>query len=337
MASHNASQTTKAIVAKCLASVRAHPAFDGLVSEVNGAVAVNNIVPSFSGPTEGWVGYHNKMAGYAHSANALRAVYETCVKLGVKFALGSDRGEVTRLVYASSPPSKECVGVETRRGEIYRAKRVILALGAAVGALLPQIGSQITGRCWGIVHIQLTPKEAEELRGIPVTNVLDLAFFFEPDKTTNKLKFCHMGGGFTNFAGSRDGLSLPYPRLADSDFVPLEDDTYIRRLLREALPQFAERPLIDAHLCWFADTADSDYISDYVPGTDSSLVVLSGDSGHGFKMLPILGDFVVDLLTCGSQDNSKWRWKEACMVKEPNAWRGETATQELAGIPRSRS
>ena len=336
VASSNASQVTKTVVTKYLASIKAHPAFNGLVCNINGAADVKSVVPSFSGPTEGWSGYFNKMAGYSHSANALRAVYEACVKLGVQFVLGSDKGEVTGLVYASGPFGEVCVGTKTRSGKIYRAEKVILALGASVGTLLPQIGSQITGSCWGVVHIQLTPEEAAQLRGIPVTNVLDLAFFFEPDQATNKLKFCHMGGGFTNFAGSRDGLSLPYPRLADSDFVPLEDENYVRRLLREVFPQFADRPLIDAHLCWFADTADSDYILDFVPGTNSSLAVLSGDSGHGFKMLPIIGDFVADLLRSGSQDNPKWRWKEASAIKQASSWRGNTTTQELAGIPRSR-
>lgn len=41
------------------------------------------------------------------------------------------------------------------------------------------------------------------------------------------------------------------------------------------------------------------------------LFLATGDSGHGFKFLPVLGDKVVDcLLGQGGQLGQKWRWKE---------------------------
>jgi sarcosine oxidase/L-pipecolate oxidase len=72
----------------------------------------------------------------------------------------------------------------------------------------------------------------------------------------------------------------------------------------------AERPLVEQKLCWFADTKDSEYCIDYVPGTDKSLIVLSGDSGHGFKMMPIFGKWVVELLENGSQKLARWQWRD---------------------------
>ncbi len=296
---------------------------------------IRKLVPAFYGPVAGWTGYYNKLAGYAHSANALKAVHGACVKAGVKFRTGRD-GHVERLLFTKSSQSGEtCIGVQTYSGLEYHADTTILALGADVGRLIPQIGKQVTGRCWGVVHIQLTPEEAAALRGIPVTNVRDLAFFFEPDKATNKLKFCHMGGGYTNFAASHDGQSLPYPELADSQFVPDEDETFIRQLLRELVPHLADRPLIDRHLCWFADTSDSDYIIDFVPGTGKSLAVLSGDSGHGFKMLPTFGEFTLNLLEAGAQEVDQWRWKHNPVDSEKATWRGSTS-QELQHVARAR-
>ncbi|KAK6953918.1 hypothetical protein Daesc_003880 [Daldinia eschscholtzii] len=333
--SESAPQATKDVVTNYLTSIRGHPAFEGQVSTVHGAEEIKKVAPAFTGPTAGWSGYFNKLAGYAHSADASKAVYDACVKLGVNFVLGRDNGEVTELVYDTISSRRVCVGVKTRGNQIYHADKVILALGADVPGLIPQLGPQVTGRCWGVVHIQLTPEEARPLRGIPVTNVRDLAFFFEPDEATNKLKFCHMGGGFTNFALSQNGLSLPYEKLEDSQFIPLDDESYIRKLLQEVFPQFADRPLIDKHLCWFADTIDSDYIIDYVPDTNSSLIVLSGDSGHGFKMLPIFGEFVKEILERGSQNIAKWQWKDDTKQKSTGTWRGDTATQELSKIPRA--
>jgi sarcosine oxidase/L-pipecolate oxidase len=85
----------------------------------------------------------------------------------------------------------------------------------------------MTGWCWGIAHIQLTTEEVRSLRGSPVTNVRDLAFFFEPDHETNKLKFCHMGGAFTNFSGgskAESGLFIPFTTLSESQFIPADDE-----------------------------------------------------------------------------------------------------------------
>lgn len=324
----------KKVVENYLSSVQKNSAFNGLVQRVNGQDEIKKLVPAFNGPADGWTGYFNKLAGYGHSAAALRGLYQECLKLGVKFRLGKKDGEAETLLYSSNRSGTTCVGARTAGGRVYLADKVILALGADVSNLEPRIGKQMTGRCWGVAHIQLTPEEAASLKGIPVTNVRDLAFFFEPDSATNKLKFCHMGGAYTNYAWSKDGLSLPYSEISDSQYIPAEDEVYIRRLLKEVLPQFADRPLIDKHLCWFADTDDSDYIIDFVPDTNSSLVVLTGDSGHGFKMMPIFGEFVEKLLLDQKQTQPKWQWKTS-KAQAGAQWRS-SPSQELAGLAKAK-
>ncbi|KAF5021625.1 hypothetical protein F66182_6325 [Fusarium sp. NRRL 66182] len=332
--SRNAGEMPRKGVESYFNSLQRNSTFDGQTRRVNGSQDIKKLVPQFTGPLDGFAGYHNKLAGYGHSANALRAVYEECIKVGVKFRLGKTDGEVESLLYASSREGTKCVGAKTRGGEIHTAEKIIVALGADAANLIPRIGKQVIGRAWGVAHIQLTDEEAEELKGIPVTNVRDLAFFFEPDQATKKLKFCHMGGAFTNYSYSKDGLSIPFSELADSQFIPLEDETHIRQLLNEVLPQLADRPLIDQHLCWFADTDDSDYVIDFVPGTNASLLVLSGDSGHGFKMLPIFGEFVEELLVQEKQSQPKWQWKEN-KSKSTGVWRS-SESQELASVPRAK-
>ncbi|KAI0425807.1 hypothetical protein F5Y09DRAFT_320746 [Xylaria sp. FL1042] len=48
-----------------------------------------------------WKGYFNRYDGYAHSANALKAVYEACAALSVRFLLG-EAGRVAELVYQNN-------------------------------------------------------------------------------------------------------------------------------------------------------------------------------------------------------------------------------------------
>lgn len=136
----------------------------------------------------------------------------------------------------------------------------------------------------------------------------DLGFFFEPDPATRLFKLCPLGAGFTN---TRNGTSLPpdQPPAELQDFIPVEDEKKLRQLLRETIPWMADRPFVDRRLCWFSDTQDSEYCIDFVPGTENSLVVLSGDSGHGFKMMPTFGKWVLGLVDKGKQELKRWQFK----------------------------
>lgn len=325
------------MIGKYYDSISNHPAWKGQVTPIDGSAAVKKLAPKFNGPMDGWIGYHNKLAGYGQAANALEAVHKEAVRLGVKFQLGQSDGQVQSILYSSAPRGTQAmraVGVRTASGKVHLGQKVIVAMGSNVLNLLPSMSNMVTGRSWGVAHIQLTPAESEALRGIPVTQVRDLAFFFEPDRATNKLKFCHMGGGFTNYSHTNDGYSVPFDKFEDSGFLPANDEVMIRRLLQEVLPRLADRPLIDQHLCWMADSDDSDYTIDFVPGTDHSVVVLSGDSGHGFKMMPIFGSFVTDLLQAGLQSQPKWRWKQGARVQGSN-WRASPSA-EIASVPRAK-
>ncbi|KID96161.1 sarcosine oxidase, partial [Metarhizium majus ARSEF 297] len=267
------------------------------------------------GPLPGWRGYLNRCAGYAQSGHALAAVHRHLCQSGVRFRLGPGN-QVVGISYeapsadGSGAAGGTARGVETANGAFYPGRLVVVAAGAWAAQLVPELGSQVVARCWSVAHVQLTDEEASALRGIPVTYARDLGFFFEPDPGTKLLKLCPMGAGIVNTDG-RTGVSLPPGDLSRSAFMPGDDEGKLRRLLAHTLPALAERPLVKRSLCWFADTSDSDYIVDYVPGTRSSVVVLSGDSGHGFKMFPIVGSWVADLLRAadGRQHETRWRWK----------------------------
>lgn len=329
--SGSASQKTKDILKKYLASVSDNPVFRGKIQSCSDGATIKKLIPALSGPVNGWNGYLNTLAGYAHAAGAMKAVYEDCLEKGVSFRVGPHEGEVSELLFA--PGTRRCIGARTKGDVRYHASATIVAVGANAAKIIPSATSQVTARCWGVSHIQLSPEEAAKLRGIPVINVRDIGFFFEPDPETHKLKICHMGGGYTNYTGST-GVSLPPSKLTDSDFILKEDEEASRRLLREALPELADRPLIDNHLCWFADSDDYNYVIDYVPETERSLVILSGDSGHGYKMLPVMGNLVETLLADGQQSVSRWKWK-ASNSGDNVAWRTGSSA-DLSNTPRAK-
>lgn len=306
---------------KALESIATHPVFKSGIVPLKTAEDFRKHAWQFFGPLEGFSGYLNRLAGYAHSSDALHGIWLHLARRGVKFVLGEQSGKVTELIYkgaddASSSTGKEpssgrrCVGFKTADGKTHHAATTIVALGAHAAALVPDVGKFVMARCWSVAHVQLTKTECDLLRGMPTTNIRDLGFFFEPDPETRLFKLCPLGIGYTN--PGTDGTSLPPPDVLPppQDFIPIEDERKLRRLLQQIFPWMADRPFVDKKLCWFADTQDSEFCIDYVPDTGNSLVVLSGDSGHGFKMMPVFGKWVVDLLENGRQKESRWQWKK---------------------------
>ncbi|KAK5108527.1 hypothetical protein LTR62_008267 [Meristemomyces frigidus] len=292
---------------KALSTIEQDPVFSPGIKRLNGAKDFKEYTWQYSGPLTGFKGYFNRLAGYAHSSNTLQAIWEHVSTIGVRTYLGEQAGRVVGLVYEQQ--KKRCVGVRTADGKVHSADVVICALGAHGASLIPELGRSVVARSWSVAHVQLSEREADFLRGIPTTNVRDLGFFFEPDPKTRLFKLCPLGIGYTNTG--KNGISLPPSDVLPppQDFIPKDDELKLRQLLRETFPWMADRPFVDQRLCWFADTRDSDYCVDYVPNTDNSLICLSGDSGHGFKMMPVFGKWVVQLLGEGRQTEQRWQWR----------------------------
>ena len=55
--------------------------------------------------------------------------------------------------------------------------------------------------------------------------------------------------------------------------------------------------------CWYCDTRTANFIISYHPNyEDGSLFIATGGSGHAFKFLPVIGEKVVAVLKCGTDD-----------------------------------
>jgi sarcosine oxidase/L-pipecolate oxidase len=291
------------------AAGEAHPEIKPWVSSVSTRQELQDICWQFNqGEMPGWKGYFNRYDGYVHSANALRGIYCAARSNGVRFFLGERRGAIQEIVYKGTGSSRKSIGVRAKDGQFHAASLVIVATGAAASKVVPEVGGHVSAKSWSVAHVRLSEEETSALRGIPVTYARDLGFFFEPDPKTNLLKLCPMGGGFINTNPETGVSEVPEDV---QRFVPPEDERKMRELLRQTLPHLADRPLVEKTLCWFADTSNSDFIIDYLPGTGSSVIVLSGDSGHGFKMFPIFGSWVNDLLDApeGKQTEKRWQWR----------------------------
>lgn len=52
---------------------------------------------------------------------------------------------------------------------------------------------------------------------------------------------------------------------------------------------------LEPKIMWYTDTINSDFIFDFVPNRQG-LFVSCGGSGHAFKMMPVLGEFLVNAI-----------------------------------------
>jgi len=183
---------------KALSNIEEHPVFAPEIRRLNNKKDFLDHTWQYSGPLTGFTGYFNRIAGYAHSGDAVKGIWEHCTTLGIKFVMGESTGRIAELLYADEPSgstssrqmpvvgvshgsstetepttnspshktqktkSRKCIGVKTADGKRHYADLTICALGAWGASLIPELGNFTVARCWSVAHVQLTQKEAGE-------------------------------------------------------------------------------------------------------------------------------------------------------------------------------
>lgn len=256
---------------------------------------------------EGWTGYFNKYAGYAQAFKALDFLGKECKKLGVKFIV--DR--VQSLVIEN----EQLKGVKSCNSE-YLADLTIVSLGAHITHVMPELGEYVTPQAWSVGHLHLSPEEARPLQNMPVLNCRDIGFCFEPDSDKNILKMCNSSAGWVNY--NKSYVSIP---TEDNDGVCDIDKEALDHQAKVFFPNIS-KPVVDRKICWCCDRGNSDFMIDYHPKY-KNLLLATADSGHGFKMLPIFGKWVLARIngTLTKEQSARWKWFEKDDEVEDISWR----------------
>ncbi|KAJ5702404.1 FAD dependent oxidoreductase [Penicillium malachiteum] len=235
--------------------------------------------PVVKGLLDGWnVNIWNPAAGWAAAGPGLERLGIVAQQQGVEYISG-DKGYVRKLVLDSS---QECKGVICADGTCHDADLVIIATGAWTPSLIDLQG-QLTAKGHGVAHIQLTPAETKHYATMPIVDNLELGYFFPP----------------------QEDVSCKVHRWASAQI-----EATMRRNLRRVFPELADRPFCYTRLCWDADTADRHFLVTPHPA-NKQLFLATGGSAHGFKFLPVVGKYVVDLLEgkLDAETAGKWQWR----------------------------
>ncbi|KAK8869469.1 hypothetical protein IAR55_000033 [Kwoniella newhampshirensis] len=283
----------------------------------------------------GWRGLYCASGGWVAAADALNSVGTELEKLGVKSAFGPS-GTFSSLLLKEDGSVR---GVKTVDGTEWDADLVVLAAGAW-SPVLVDLEGQCTSKCWVYAHIQLTPEEAEAMKGVPTMYNNEYGFFFEPRPDSHLLKLCNEFPGYTNYTtvqpfGAAKPIKLSVPRSHaqnPTDTMPTEVLDEIKRLVKKCLPHLEGRELINQAMCWCTDTDDANWLLCEHPRF-KGLVLATGDSGHSFKMLPVVGNEVADLIEGKMPEKKRQLWRYRPGAGDPNGTgRGGPEPKDLADV-----
>lgn len=279
---------------------------------LNSAADFRKIVPEgiLTGEFPGWRGYWRKGdGGWAHARKACVSAATEAVRLGVRQICGIPQGQVIGLLYGSNG---DVVGVKTADEKSHLADRIILTAGAGANEIL-DFKDQLRPTAWTILHLRMSAEEASRYKDIPVLFNIEKGFFLEPDEDAHEMKICDEHPGYLNYTskGPYGPRSLPFAKHQ----VPKEAEERARQLLRETMPQLAERPFSFGRICWDADTVDRHFLIDTHPDCPS-LTLGVGGSGLSFSCIPAVGGLIADELEgkLDSKFSEAFRWRPEIAV-----------------------
>ncbi|KAI7083425.1 hypothetical protein KC356_g7572 [Hortaea werneckii] len=244
--------------------------------------------PAYCGPMEGWEVFHNSSGGWADARTALKRMAHAAIAKGVKYLCG-DPG-------------------------VNFADHVVLAAGAAAGSIIDMEG-QLVAKGHAVGHIQSSPDEVEKYKDIPIIDHFEGGIMFPP-QADGIIKIGAVQFVTNHDPKHRGSPSLPRYRCDHpDDTVPKPVEGRIRAWVGRLTPELAQRLWFETRICWDADMPDFNFRIDNHP-THQGLSLAVGGSAHGFKFLPVIGKYIVDMLEgkLDAQTQQKWRWRPGLNV-----------------------
>jgi len=223
------------------------------------------------------------MAGYLEARNGCISVADRFVNEGGKI--------IQQKVAKDNRASGKISSVTLSDGQIIEADIFVFACGPWLTRLFPE----------------LTKK-------LKVTRAL--CFFFaspagEANVMENKLPTWmdrDLDGPFRSFGvpgsayrGFKIGLTPPLNNNVTDRFdrydrvTTTEELELAKQVLSKRFTKMKDQPVIEQRVCQYTMTPDSDFILDTHPEA-SNLWLLGGDSGHGYKLGPALGELAADII-----------------------------------------
>lgn len=231
-------------------------------------------------------------AGYAESGRAVEMLIARAKCAGVELRERVKFSQLTQL-------GNRVNGIVLDDGQRIAADFVVMAVGAWTPYLLPFTKNFFRATGQPVFHLQPLEPELFEPERFPV---------FGADITTT---------GYYGFPINRDGVVKianhgPGREMspdASERVVTADEERKLREFLVSTFPSLAEAPIVYTRVCMYCDTHDGHFWIARDPEREG-LVVAAGDSGHGFKFAPVLGEITADAVEGKANPLlDKFRWR----------------------------
>ncbi|KAJ5453750.1 uncharacterized protein N7458_004706 [Penicillium daleae] len=251
-------------------------------------------------------GYVNWGAGLSDVTASLRFVKEQLDREGkVVF----HTGYANRVLYDSPddrPGSKpRATGVALYGGLSIHADLVILATGSKTwtGLVSLRDGTVLTSRATAFMRV--SDEEQRELENLPtIHNIHTGICVLPPRDNCLKIARCtYIYRHETPVNASEEDFTFP------GNVVPILATDAFRTVLKQLLPQFADRSFSSLNVSRRAESPKADFTVSYHPAYEGLFLAI-GCSEHVSKFFPVIGDKVVDALE-GSLElelRDLWAW-----------------------------
>ncbi|PHH71653.1 hypothetical protein CDD82_6393 [Ophiocordyceps australis] len=263
---------------------------------------------------------YNPTVGFAEADKLLGAVVGQAIRHGVKYVVGS-------MKHLNFGPDGECVGITLESGDVFKADKILLATGARTPALLAQsapqnkllhLGDRVIATGAISFKAKLFGEQKAKFAPIPVlknclAQVKGEGMSILQDGT---IKFnCDMC--FTNYItlpATGERMSVPPEPNFFNTWTGPKFITFFQERARRTLDglyghEVEDIPIDSYRMCWDASTPTHDFLIAPHPHCQG-LYVATGGSFHGWKFLPVIGDYVADMMhsSLDSDYADRWAW-----------------------------
>ncbi|EDN10494.1 sarcosine oxidase [Histoplasma capsulatum] len=257
----------------------------------------------------------NPLAGWGDAANALRAVIQSAVDIGIKYI----QATVTKVAFDSNG---NCSGITTLEDIQLSADKVILCTGAYTPWILAesdpdrpeiQARNRMVAAASIMCAFSLPEDQVEKFSDCPIVvhPMAECIPQSEPGliKCTHERSFTHK----VFHEASKQDISVPPPRVTQQTFsqdVPqgLKDEAMAARdkLFGNWINNMEPKQY---RMCWDSITPNQDWIISPHPHVQN-LYIVGGGSFHAWKFLPNVGKYVVQMIDneLGEEFVRRWAW-----------------------------
>jgi len=231
-------------------------------------------------------------AGYAESGRAIGTLIKRAKSVGVELRENEKFSQLNE-------QGNRVNGIVLDDGQRIASDYVVMAVGAWTPYLLPYTRNFFRATGQPVFHLKPAQPELFAPERFPVfgADITTTGYYGFPINRDGVVKIANHGPGREMSPDSTDRV------------VTADDEKKLREFLASTFSSLVDAPIVYARVCMYCDTHDGHFWIARDPEREG-LVVAAGDSGHGFKFAPVLGEIIADATEGkGNPILEKFRWR----------------------------